>query len=162
MEGLNEYLIPYIISNAVFAASIIAVWKKPFYTRIFFILLFLWASYTNFSTAYHSPEVYLDYGKLTFLPVYKNFIYGFFSAHIQPFVFTVAACQLIIAVGLMLNKPFVRIACIGGIIFGVAIAPFGVGSAFPSTLFMAAALLILIRKLGHEYIWKQYLLPKIS
>lgn len=154
MEGLNEYLIPYIISNMVFAASIIAAVKQPYYSRIFFILLFLWASYTNFTTAFSSPEVYLDYGKLALLPFYKDIINGFFAIHIQQFVFLIAFCQLMIAAGLMFNKTAVNTACTGGIIFGLAIAPLGVGSAFPATVFMAIALFILMRKNNHNHIWK--------
>jgi len=62
--------------------------------------------------------------------------------------------QLLIALGLILNKTWTKIACIGGIIFGLAIAPLGVGSAFPATVSMAVAFFILFKKYEHDFIWK--------
>jgi hypothetical protein len=62
--------------------------------------------------------------------------------------------QLLIGVGLMLNNAWTKLACIGGILFGLAIAPLGVGSAFPSTVSMAVGFYILARKYQHDYIWK--------
>jgi hypothetical protein len=158
MEALKEWLIPYIISNIVFALSIIAAIKRPMWTRIFFAAFFLWAAYFNSTTAIQSPEIYLTYATLDALPVYRRFINGFFRERITVIVFTIAAGQFLIALGLILNKTWVRLACIGGIIFGLAIAPLGVGSGFPSTVCMAIAFFILLKKKDHDFIWnlKQY------
>ena len=154
MEALKEWLIPYIISNIIFGLSIIAALKKPMWARIFFAGFFLWACYFNSTSAINSPGIYLTYAKLDALPVYSNFIYGFFSQHITPIVFSIAVGQFLIALGLVLNKTWTKLACIGGIIFGLAIAPLGVGSAFPSTVSMAVAFLILHKKYEHDFIWK--------
>jgi hypothetical protein len=161
MDTLKQYLVPYIISNIVFALSIAAALKKPIWTRIFLAGFFLWASYINLSSAIKSPEIYLAYGKLSFVPLYKNFIYGFFSRHINQFILPIAVGQFFIFLGLLLNKKCTKLACIGGIVFGMAIAPLGVGSAFPATVSMAIAFYILLRKYEHDYIWKwkQYRLP---
>jgi hypothetical protein len=43
---------------------------------------------------------------------------------------------------------------VGGIIFGLAIAPLAIGSGFPTTVSMAIAFLILLVKYKHDFIWK--------
>jgi hypothetical protein len=154
MEALREWLIPYIISNIVFLLSIVAALKRPMWTRIFFAGFFLWAAYFNSTTSIQSPEIYLNYSTLNALPTYRKFINGFFSEHITVIVFTIAVGQFLIALGLILNKNWVKLACIGGIIFGLAIAPLGVGSGFPSTVCMAIAFFILFKKQDHDFIWK--------
>jgi hypothetical protein len=154
MEALKEWLIPYIISNIVFLLSIVAALRKPMWTRIFFAGFFLWAAYFNSTTAIQSPEIYLTYANLNALPAYSKFINGYFSEHITVFVSSIAVGQLLIALGLILNKTWVKLACIGGIIFGLAIAPLGVGSGFPATVFMAVAFFILLKKNDHDFIWK--------
>lgn len=158
MEALKEWLWPYIISNIVFGLTILSALKKPMLARIFLGGFFLWASYFNSTSAINSPEIYLDYARLDALPAYTNFINGFFSRHITPFVCTIAAGQFLIFAGMVLNKRLTELACVGGIIFGLAIAPLGVGSAFPSTVSMAIAFHILLKKYDHDFIWhfKQY------
>jgi hypothetical protein len=154
MEALREWLMPYLISNIVFVLSIVAAIKRPMWTRIFFAGFFLWAAYFNSTTAIQSPEIYLTYATLDALPAYSKFINGFFSEHIRVIVFTIAVGQFLIALGLMLNKFWVKLACAGGIIFGLAIAPLGVGSGFPATVCMAIAFFILLKKPRHDFIWK--------
>ena len=154
MEALKEWLIPYIISNIIFGLSIWAAYRKPMWARIFFCLFFLWAAYFNSTSSIRSPGIYLNYASLDALPLYSHFITGYFSRHITVFVFAIAMGQLLIAVGLMLNKVWTKLACIGGIIFGLAITPLGVGSAFPSTVSMAVGFYILARNYNHDFIWK--------
>jgi hypothetical protein len=154
MEALKQWLLPYIISNIVFGLTILGALKRPMWTRIFLAGFFLWASYFNSTTSVQSPEIYLTYANLNALPLYSDFIRGFFSKYITAFVFTIAVGQFLIFVGLLFNNKWVKLACIGGIIFGLAIAPLGVGSAFPATVSMAIAFLILHRRYEHDYIWK--------
>jgi len=154
MEAIKEWLFPYIISNIVFGLSIVAALAKPMWVRIFLAGFFLWASYINSVSAIMSPEIYLTYARLDALPFYSRFINGFFSQHITPFVCTIAAGQFMIFLGMTLGKTFTKLACIGGIIFGFAIAPLGVGSAFPATVSMAIAFFILLKKDPHDFIWK--------
>jgi hypothetical protein len=154
MESLKQYFLPYIISNVLFGLSIWAAWKKPFIARILLAGFFLWASIVNTFTSIQSPQVYLEYANLSFLGIYKDFINGFFALHIREFVLTVAFGQFLIFIGLCLNRIFTLLACLGGLIFGLAIGPLGVGSAFPSTILMAIAFLILFLYHDHDYIWK--------
>lgn len=120
----------------------------------FLAVFFLWAGYFNSTSAIRSPEIYLTYAQLDAIPLYEAFINGFFSKHITAFFFAISIGQYLIAPGLILNKSWTKIACIGGIMFGLAIAPPGVGSAFPATVFMAITFFILLRKYDHDFIWK--------
>ncbi|MFI5153959.1 MAG: hypothetical protein ACHQET_11535 [Chitinophagales bacterium] len=154
MDDLKQYFAPYLISNILFGLSIWAALKKPIVTRIFLAALFLWASLVNFSTAMRKPEVYLEYAQLSFMPFYRDFIKGFFSQHVRAFVLMVAAGQFLIFSGLCLKSQWTTLACLGGIIFGLAIVPLGVGSAFPATLLMAISFFILFQRPEHDFIWK--------
>ena len=158
MESLKQYLVPYIISNTFFLLCLIAALKRPMWARIFLAIVFLWASYTNFRTALLTPEVYLEYARFTPLPFYREFINGFFSYHIKACVLIAAAGEFFIFIGLLLERGWVKIACMGGIIFGLAISPLGVGSAFPATLLMSVSFWVLFKKNQHDYIWhwRQY------
>jgi hypothetical protein len=158
MDALKQYLLPYIVSNLLFLLCLIAAFKRPIWARIFLAIVFLWASYINFRTAFLNPEVYLEYAVLTPLPAYREFINGFFSQHIGSLVSAAATGEFLIFGGLLLNNGWVRLACVGGIIFGLAISPLGVGSAFPATVLMAMSFWVLLKKDGHTYIWnwRQY------
>jgi hypothetical protein len=153
MEAFKQYLVPYFISNILFLLAISAAFKKPMWARIFLAALFLWASYINSKTVIISPEIYLDYARLTPVPFYREFILGYFSRHIAQCILFVAAGEFLIFLGLLLNNRWVKLACIGGIIFGLAIAPLGIGSAFPATVSMAIAFFILNKKYVRGYIW---------
>ncbi|MFI5151844.1 MAG: hypothetical protein ACHQET_00840 [Chitinophagales bacterium] len=155
MQAIKDYLVPFIISNILFVLSIVAATKRPKWARAFLAAFFLWASLTNLSYAISRPEIYLEYGKLTFLPFYEDFINGYFSQHITQLVSLIAFFQMAIFIGILLNKFWVRLASIGGMIFGMAIAPLGVGSAFPSTVFMAISFLILYFSKDQDFIWKK-------
>lgn len=123
-------------------------------TRIFLAGFFLWASYINSSTAINTPQVYLDYANLDALPFYSHFINGFFAKYVTTFVLVIAIGQFLVFAGLVLNRLWVKLACIGGLIFGLAIAPLGVGSGFPATISMAVAFYILMTRYEHDFIWK--------
>jgi hypothetical protein len=56
----------------------------------------------------------------------------------------------------MLLKGWIfRSGSIGAIIFLLAIMPFGVGSGFPCTAIMAAAIFLLFRNHNNEFIWQK-------
>lgn len=104
MDAFREYLAAYIISNVIAVLTLIASIKKPMWARIFLALFFLWASYINSTTAIFSKEIYLTYGRLGALHLYRDFIYGFFSKHITVFVISIAVGQFLIFTGLLLKK----------------------------------------------------------
>ncbi len=118
-----------------------------------FFLLFAWASCTNWSTAIHTPQSYIEYADLSFLNIYKRFILGWFSGHILLSVGFIATCQALIAISLLLKGWILKAGIIAAIIFLIAIAPLGVGSGFPCTVMMALAMYVLFHKPAPNYLW---------
>lgn len=155
MKGLENpvWLNMYIISNMIAILILIAAWRFTRLARILFFLLFLWAGFTNWETVLRSPEEYLDYADLSFFGVYREFIHGWFSRNIPLTVGFIATCQLMIAVSMLLKGRLLKLGGFGAVIFLVAIAPLGVGSAFPCTVILATAMFLVIRKPAPEYIW---------
>ena len=141
-----HFLGPYIGSNVVAFALLVAAYRWPRVSRILFVVLFLGAGAFNIATAITDPEAYMVYADLALLDVYRDFIRGFFADRITVLVGAIAVCQLAIA-GLLAGSGWLlKAGAAGGIIFFVAIAPLGVGSAFPSTLLLATALAVLARR----------------
>lgn len=154
METLDRYIIPYTVTNLIFILCITAAIWRPMWCRVFLSMLFVSASAFNIINVIIDSRSYLAFGELAFHNFYADFIYGPFAEHTLLFISIIAAGQMIIGICLILKRHFTCIACFGGIIFGMAIAPLGIGSAFPSTVFMAIAFLILFRNYRHDYIWK--------
>ncbi|MFI5133126.1 MAG: hypothetical protein ACHQEB_02265 [Chitinophagales bacterium] len=155
MKGLENpaYLVLYVISNIAALVMWVAAWKSPRLGRLLFFLLFTWASWANWNEAIRSPQFYLDYADLSFLNIYKQIILGWFSKHITEAVGFIASCQALIAVSMLLKGWILKLGSIGAIIFLLAIAPFGAGSAFPCTIIMAFGMYVLIRNPSHDYLW---------
>lgn len=153
MDQIGDYLLPWIISNVVFGLIAIAAWKTPMAGRILLTACFLGASLFNFISAIQTPEIYLGYADLDILQAYRDFILGPFSKNTSLYVILISLGQLSITIGLILGKQWIKIACVGGIIFGLAIAPLGVGSAFPSTVSMALAFYLIGRLPNQNFIW---------
>jgi hypothetical protein len=143
---LQEYLLPWIISNAVSLVLLFVCYKWSRIGRYLFSFVFLAASIVNTLEAIRNPQTYVDaYGKLAFF-FYKDFIQGFFASHTTVIVLSIAAGQFLISIFLFLGKKFFIYGVLGGIIFLLAITPLGLGSAFPATLLMSAALAVLFVK----------------
>jgi hypothetical protein len=86
------------------------------------------------------------FGELAVLAAYRDFIHGPFRRHTAAIVLSITAGQLAVATLLASGpSPLRRLGVIGGIVFLLAIAPLGVGSAFPSTLLLAFALAVMDR-----------------
>jgi hypothetical protein len=157
MKGLENstYLVGYIISNIVALIMLWASLKNLRLSRLLFFLLFLWASFTNATISTKRPEVYLEYADLALIGFYRDFILGWFRHNTQWVVQCVAVSQAFIAISMLLRGPVLKTGAILAIIFLVSIAPLGVGSAFPTTLIMAAAMFLILRKNQHYYLWQR-------
>ena len=155
MKGLENptHLLLYIISNVVALLLLWSAWKQPRMARLLFFLLFAWASWTNWTTALNHPQFYIEYADLSFLNIYKQFIRGWFSNHITGTVGFIATCQAFIAVSMILKGWVLKLGTIGAIMFLLAIAPLGVGSGFPFSLFASAALYFILRSKVNDYLW---------
>jgi hypothetical protein len=142
-----EFLIPYLVSNAVSLALVLAAPKWPRPVRVLFVLIFLGAGSFNAYMAMSQPEGYLVYGRWALLPAYRDFISGVFSRYTQPIVLAIALGQLAVGVLLTRKGRSFWLGVAGGMVFLLAIAPLGIGSAFPATLLMALALYLMARRL---------------
>lgn len=155
MEFWEMYAEQWVIVNSIAVLILWASYQRPRLGRFFFFLLFLWASVTNYITASLRPEVYLDYADLTPIPIFKDFINGWFAQHIWPMVGTIAIMQAIVAFGFLLKGRVFQSLATGAIIFFLAIAPLGIGSGFPSSLTGALAIYFILKRGGRDYIWKR-------
>jgi hypothetical protein len=154
MKGLENqaYLFGFIAFNVIALAFIFFAIKWPRIGRTLFFLLFTWACWMNWTYSQNDPGAYQEYASLTFLGFYKDFITGWFKQNTSCVVATIATCQGLIAISMLLKGWIYRLGCIGAIIFLLAIAPLGVGSGFPCTICFAIALLVLYQK-GKDYWW---------
>lgn len=150
---IQAYLWPYVISNVVGLLFLWAAASRPAIARTLFVLLFGWASWFNYTTAHAHPEVYLDYANAA-ISLYQDFIRGWFSGHVTLMVSLIAAGQGIIAAGMLLRGWWVRLACIGAIIFLLAIAPLGFYAGFPFSISVSAAAYLVLRRKELPFIWK--------
>lgn len=153
MELLKEYWIPWSVSNGLAILVLIAALKKTRLARLLMFILFAWASWFNYTTAHNSPSDYLIYATLTPVDLYSNFINTTFKANIVPMVTGIAMGQALIAIGMLLRGWWVKLACIGAILFFLAIAPLGIGSGFPATLIGALAVFLIVKNDALDYLW---------
>ncbi|HSN60647.1 MAG TPA: hypothetical protein VLR49_06920 [Ferruginibacter sp.] len=140
----EQIIIASVVSNMVALLLLFLSWKRKNIARILFAILFTWAAVVNWTTAHNNPLVYLEYGKYA-INIYSEIIYGAFSKHITGYISFIAAGQLLIALGFLARGIIVKISCVGGIIFLMAIAPLGTGSAFPFSIIASIALYLLYK-----------------
>lgn len=154
MELLKEYIIPWSVSNIIAILFVVAAYKKPKLARLLFVLLFSWACWINYTTVHSNPSVYLDYANFTPFDLYASFINGWFKEHIIEMVTFISIGQGLIALGMLLKGWVVYLACIGAVIFFLAIAPFGIGSGFPASLLWSVAIYFILKNDDLNYLWK--------
>lgn len=142
---------PYIISNVIAIATAVIAMLWPNTGRVFLSGIFIGAAAFNAFTAWANPDLYLLFGELTTSGLYRKIILGPFSKHVEIYVSVIAGCQVVIGAFLLYKGKLLKTAMMAAIIFLVAIAPFGTGSAFPAPLILATALIILMRaKIEHS------------
>lgn len=145
---LREYLLPYLTSNAVALVLLVAAFRRPRWVRWASVVIFGLAALTNTRLALADPLEYQGYLDLAVLDLYRDFIAGWFRDHTRWLVLPIAAGQLTIALLLLVNSRVTRwVAVCGAAVFLLAIAPLGVGSAFPFSLTYGLALIIMARRL---------------
>jgi len=148
----NIFSPEYMLSNAFAIVVLLLAIKRPFGARALLLMLFAGAALFNIYMATRHPEKYLVYGDLAAFPLYETFIKGSFSRHIMAYVLPIAIIQLLISTGLFMKGKWQHIALIGAIVFFVAIAPLGAGAAFPFTIILAIACLVLLFSHSHDTI----------
>lgn len=145
----SEFLLPYVASNIIGLALIVAAIAWPRVARGGYVILFAGAAAVNAYLGITRPDLYItSFGTLALLPVYRDFINGPFAAHATAILLGIAICQLLIAILLTQSGRAFLAAVIGGVIFFVAIAPLGMGSALPATLLYGVGLVVLKKRLA--------------
>ena len=139
----QEYLVAYLIANFIALGILALAFWRPTIVRWMWVAVFVWAASVNTMTVAREPWVYLAYGALTPSTLYRDFIAGWFSTHIQPFVLSIAAGQLTIAILLSRAGDARWLGVLGASFFLLAIAPLGVGSGFPFSVIAIASLLVM-------------------
>ena len=148
MEFLDDpaYRIPYLISNGVALFMLFLAVAHVKWGRRAYATLFLWAAWMNASVAWNDPISYLRFADLTFSEFYRDFMLNTFAPDIQRYMAAVAVLLGLTALGITVGGIWRVIASIGGILFFLIVAPFGVGSALRCTLILALGLFIILWK----------------
>ncbi len=144
MDSLQQYLVPWTISQIVGILLLLLAWKKPVWARFVFAFLFIAAGIFNWFTSLTTPEAYLMFSS-TAVGFYREFINGWFSSHINIFIPAVATGQITIGIMMLAGRHWLALGCLGIIIFLTAIAPLGVGSAFPFSITVSVATFLVYR-----------------
>lgn len=154
MKDLGEYLIPYIISQVASIIILVVAWKKTKWARVLFALLFFWASGTNMYLGITKPDTYQLYADLA-IPVYRDFINGWFSQNNYIVIPLIAVGQFLIALGMLLRGWWITAACFGAISFLLSIAALMVGAAFPFSITVSIAAWLILLNDDKSYIWQK-------
>ncbi|MCU0356733.1 MAG: hypothetical protein MUE95_04075 [Cyclobacteriaceae bacterium] len=152
MRGLDTFLLPYIASQIISVIILYVAFRNTRLARLLFALMFLYAGCYNMYIGFAKPDEYQGFAELA-LPLYRDFINGWFSSYNYLLIPLIALGQLGIGLGMVLQDQWVQLACIGAIIFLLSIAPLMVGSAFPFSLTVSFALLLILRNDDMNVLW---------
>ncbi|MEV4884002.1 hypothetical protein MRBLMN1_002513 [Chitinophaga ginsengisegetis] len=142
----NIFSPTYLIANVISLVVLIAAIFWPLIARFLLALIFIGAAFFNAVMAIREPELFMVYGAMTVSPVYEQFIYGAFRDNITAIVVSISICQLAAGVFIAARGALMKLGLLAATTFLIAIAPLGAGSAFPSTLLLAAAAIVLLFK----------------
>jgi hypothetical protein len=129
-----------IIANVLALIMAITCWKRPKWGRILFAINFIGAALFNGVFWFIEPEEYSYYSEFVWLDSYQHFITGPFLEHLRLILGLIISLQLYIGLGLLYKGWWLKSAALLGILFLVAIAPFGLGAAFPMPLIQSVGL----------------------
>jgi hypothetical protein len=150
------YIMLLLFSNIIAIMQLIAAIKWPHVARFSFFILFGCACWVNFSLSQKTPKVYLDYADVTWSSWYRYFISNWFAQHTRLAVGFIATCQGLIAISMLLRGFILKTGYIGAIVFLISVLPLGLGSSFPCTGIMAAAIFVLLKKYNNKYALKKH------
>jgi hypothetical protein len=142
----SALLLPLFLANALSVAFFILALYWPDRARRIAGGGFVVASLVNATLAVFNPQIYVRVFGPYAVGIYKDVIYGLLAKATTRLVLALAVWQLIVAAIILINSTeYVRLGCVAMAIFFLGVSPLGVGSAFPSTLILAAGMLVLVR-----------------
>jgi hypothetical protein len=147
MHGFEFFtsLSGYLIANVTGLIFIYTAWKTPQLARCLFSGLLGCACFVNIKIVINNPLEYLHFA-IAATPAYRHFIYGWFRMNISSTVTAIAVVQALLAVAILFDGWWVKGACVGTLIFMLALAPLAIASAFPFTLTLSIAAIIILKK----------------
>lgn len=147
---LQQYLIPYIISNVIALILLVLAFIRPHGARWGIALIFGYAAIYNAYIGLLRPEEYQGFAELAVLDFYRDFIRGFFRDHATLLLLFIAVGQGVISLTLALGGRFLWIGVIGTCLFLTAIIPLWIGSAFPFSVIVSAAAIVALTRLSRS------------
>jgi hypothetical protein len=145
-EQIRAELGNYVGWNIFVLLLLLVAAKWPKIARLLFSVLFVGAGMWNLFASLTMRTFYVEtYGDVA-TPPYAAFIKGPFASNPALFVVPIAVEQLAIGILATGSGTWVRLAMMGAMAFLLAIAPMGVGSAFPFSIFGILAASLLFRK----------------
>ena len=142
---MPDYWFPYVITHVFAFIMIIICYKWTKIGKVAWGVIFILAGIFNIFMVNKDPQVYLSYRDHA-VEFYKFFIDGIFHSFTILIVSLIGTGQILVGIFLLRKGKLFFFGILGGIIFLLAIAPLGIGSAFPSTLLMAISLVLLYRR----------------
>lgn len=141
-----ELLLPFVISNALAIWILWMSFRKAHVAKGILAILFLGSAAFNIYLSFTDPASYRSFADTAISPLYRDFIHGVFSQHTTLIVSTIGVGQIFIGTSMLMEGLRHKVGCIAGSLFGLAIAPLGVGSAFPSSLVLSICFIVLLLK----------------
>lgn len=142
----QQYLIPYLISNAVALTLLFLAFVRPQGARWGIAVIFGYAAMYNAYIGLLRSEEYQGFAELAVLDFYRDFIRGFFRDHATPILLFIAVGQGVISLTLALGGRFLWIGVFGTCLFLTAIIPLWIGSAFPFSVIVSAAAIVMLKR----------------
>ncbi|MCF8336129.1 MAG: hypothetical protein K9H65_05970 [Bacteroidales bacterium] len=142
----EQYMLPIILANLVAVVVMLSSYNFPRFMRFIWGLIFIAAGIVNLITVYNAPGIYVDSFGPAAIERYQEIIYGPFSKQPAVYVTLIAVGQILVGALIWSRGFWYYLGLTGGVIFLLAIAPLGVGSAFPCTIILAFGLIFMMRK----------------
>jgi hypothetical protein len=107
--------------------------------RFFMICVFGVALIIDIYYLFADPLTFVDLSEFAYFSFYKSMMTGFFARNIKLCLILLSIFKFFIIFFFFYKTIFVKIGAIAAILFFIFIAPLGIASGFPATLFLAIA-----------------------
>lgn len=134
--------LPYAASLIVAVGTLTLAFARPRAARWLLAAMFGYAGIYNCWLGLTHPTEYLNFADLVLIGWYRDTILGAFAAQAGPFIVAIAIGQLACSAAYAVGGKWLAPGAIGICLFLMAIAPFGVGSAFPFSMIVSLAAVI--------------------
>jgi hypothetical protein len=132
---------PWILANAASLLMCVVAYLWPRAGRALFAALFFATSAVTGYLALTQPGYFIvGPAEAARLALYREFILGFFRAHVVALALALTTLLFLIGLALVLGDVLLPIGITGGVVFLALLAPLGTWVAFPAPLLLALGL----------------------